>query len=100
MATSFEPVDDDRIEDERHRIPRQVRRFERDVDFILLDVGHERVGQRERPRAIRHDGNLIAADLVTIESGRLLAGGGSGGMRGRDDPPRQAPIFPFPHSHT
>src|SRR5262249_28626112 len=33
----------------------------------------------------RHDGNLTAADLVTIESRRLFAGGGSGGMRGGDN---------------
>ena len=78
-------VDDDRVEDQRHRVFRQVRRFERGVDLVLLGVVHERVRQRERPRAVRHDGDLVDADLVAIESGRLLAARGRGGTRRRDD---------------
>src|SRR5262249_21771629 len=78
-------VDDDRVEDQRHDIPRQVGCRERGLDVVLAGIGDEGVGQRKRSRAISHDGDLITADLVTIEAGCLLAARRRGGISRRDD---------------
>src|SRR5207247_3390247 len=78
-------VYDDWVEDQRHGILQQISRLQRGVDLVLLGVRHEGVGERKRPCAVRHDGDLVAAELVAIESGCLSAGGGRSRMGRRED---------------
>ena len=75
-------IDDQRRELDRHLVFRHERLFERRVDFVLLDVEHERIGQREVVDAVGDDRHLGVANLVAIEARRLLFGGRRGGLGG------------------
>ena len=66
----------------RHLVLRHEVLFERRVDFVLLGVEHERIGQRERVDAVGDGIHLGVADLVAIEARRLLVGHRRGGLAG------------------
>ena len=72
-------IDDQRRELDRHLVLRHERLFERGVDFVLLGVEHEGIAQREVVDAVGDDGHLGVADLVAIETRRLLVGRRRGG---------------------
>ena len=76
-------VDELRVERHRHHALRHVGGFRGRERLFLRDVGHERVGHRERARAVVDRGAFVSADLVAIETGRLRAGRRHRGARGR-----------------
>ena len=64
-------VDELRVERHRHHALRHVGGFRSGQRLFLRDVFDERIGHRERARAVVDRGAFVSADLVAIETGRL-----------------------------
>ena len=75
-------IDDQRRERRRQFVVRHEGRIERMLHFGERRVADEFVGDRPVPDAVIERGQLVRADLVAIDAGRLFVGGGAAAAAG------------------